>query len=420
MRVGFGCRVLGVRMVAALLAGCSGSVGTTPIPGPSAPPPTRPCTTSSERARSGNHGYESLFSFNEFPDGRAPAAGLISANGLLYGTTSIGGKGTSGPCGLCGTVYSISTSGNQKVLYTFTGGSNGATPSSGLTSLKGVLYGTTFYGAKSGEVHKCYHAGCGTVFDVTASGAESVLHAFEGGSDGSAPMGELLALNGTLYGTTTGEPFGKGTIFSLTTSGHEQVVYRFKGALSDGAAPMGNLVLVKGEFYGVTNQGGAANVGTVFALNPSGKEQILHSFHHSEGDYPMDGLVALNGLLYGTTSAHGPHGRGTVYSITTGGEFHVVYSFGGKGDGALPYASLVVVNGALYGTTHGGGVHRHGTVFKLCPSGSESVLHSFGPSPDGIRPWAPLTNVNGVLYGTTAGGGQDQSYGDGTVFRISP
>ncbi|MGA8099568.1 MAG: choice-of-anchor tandem repeat GloVer-containing protein, partial [Candidatus Cybelea sp.] len=65
-------------------------------------------------------------------------------------------------------------------------------------------------------------------------------------------------------------------------------------------------------------------------------------------------------------------------------------------------------------------VHRHGTIFKLCPSGSESVLHSFGPSPDGVRPWAPLTDVNGVLYGTTAGGGQSQSYGDGTVFRISP
>ncbi len=413
-------RVVGFLAAATFVAGCSASPG---FQGSNAIPQGAP---SFAHALNTDNGYMSLFSFDNFPTGRAPLAGLIFANGTLYGVTSSGGTGEPGACGLCGTVYSMSTTGSQTVLYTFKGRPNGAFPYAGLTSLNGVLYGTTFYGGNGGE-HKCFKSepnpGCGTVFELRPSGRERVLHAFEGGSDGSAPMGELLALNGKLYGTTTGEPFGHGTVFALSRSGREQVLYRFAGGPNDGSLPLGNLISVKGTLYGVTDEGGSSGAGTVFALSPSGQERILHSFNSSEGDYPRGGLALLNGTFYGTTSADGPHKRGTVYSITPGGEFHVIHSFKGyrAGDGAFPYDSLVAVNGALYGTTYKGGTRGDGAIFKLTPSGAESVLHSFGRPADGTHPWAALTYANGVLYGTTARGGkQGQSRDNGTVFRLSP
>ncbi|MGA8325772.1 MAG: hypothetical protein WB757_06785 [Candidatus Cybelea sp.] len=50
--------------------------------------------------------------------------------------------------------------------------------------------------------------GDGTVFSVTPSGIEAVLYSFSGGSDGKNPESGLIDVNGTLYGTT---PYGGGS-----------------------------------------------------------------------------------------------------------------------------------------------------------------------------------------------------------------
>src|SRR5271155_2101682 len=67
------------------------------------------------------------------PDGANPSAGLISANGLLYGTTAYGG-----PSG-DGTVFSIDpASGAETVLYSFSL-PDGAVPKGSLVYYRSLL-----------------------------------------------------------------------------------------------------------------------------------------------------------------------------------------------------------------------------------------------------------------------------------------
>jgi uncharacterized repeat protein (TIGR03803 family) len=162
-----------------------------------------------------------LHSFGGSSDGANPLGGLIEVNGTLYGTTVGGGAGEACPSSGCGTVYAMTTSGNESVLYTFAGGSDGLKPQSGLIDVKGTLYGTTRYGG-GGECQGQY-AGCGTVYSISTSGSESVLYSFAGGTDGMYPQATVLEHDGTLYGTTAfgGTPRNKpanccGTVFALT------------------------------------------------------------------------------------------------------------------------------------------------------------------------------------------------------------
>jgi uncharacterized repeat protein (TIGR03803 family) len=367
--------------------------------------------------------YSVLYSFKGGNDGRDPHAGpLIKVKGTLYGTTVYGG----GPCqARCfgGTVFAITTSGGETVLHSFEVASKDSkNPRAGLIDVTGTLYGTTIHGGRA----SCY---CGTVFKVTLSGAETVLHSFAGEPDGFNPDAGLLNVNGTLYGTTfNGGTAGAGTVFAITTSGKETVLHSFAGT-PDGAHSYAGLINVNGTLYGTTVHGGTDGDGTVFTITTSGAETVLYSFKGGSGDgkYPTQAaLLDVNGTLYGTTARGGTNSRGTVFSITTSGKETVLHSFGGSDDGALPYGGLLDVNGTLYGTTSNGGsgsclqygnVHGCGTVFKTTTSGKETVLHSFGGSGDGKYPYAGLINVNGTLYGTTTAGGAKNA---GAVFSLSP
>jgi uncharacterized repeat protein (TIGR03803 family) len=138
-----------------------------------------------------------LHSFTGGSDGSRPSTNLIYANGLLYGTTAQGGV-----CGYssdgCGTVFSISTSGKETVIYRFTGGADdGATPVSGLIEVNGTFYGTTLLG---GDVRYC---DCGTVYSITKSGKEKMM--LRAASIGAGPAAALVNVDGTMYGTTTGD-----------------------------------------------------------------------------------------------------------------------------------------------------------------------------------------------------------------------
>jgi uncharacterized repeat protein (TIGR03803 family) len=309
----------------------------------------------------------------------------------------------------------------------------------GLTYLKGTLYGTTSEGGASG----CFRdAGCGTVYSITPSGTETVLHSFKGRKDGSNPYARLVVRNGTLYGTTRlrggscVRPYSScGAVFSITPSGHETVLYGFAGP-PDGSSPEARLLNVNGTFYGTTDEGGSVGTycprgcGTVFSITPGGKEKVLYSFRNgTDGAFPNAGLIDVNGTLYGTTSeggGGGAYGDGTVFSITLGGKETVLHSFAGSpADGADPEAGLTNVSGTLYGTTWSGGATCTfisggcGTVFKITTAGTETVLHRFfansTSSPDGANPKAGLLNVNGTLYGTTYQGGAFA----GTVFSTT-
>jgi uncharacterized repeat protein (TIGR03803 family) len=417
-------------ILAAVVAGCgSGSVPLSPSP---AGPSTSLRMTGAQRARV-RAAYSLLYSFKSglTGDGRDPHAGpLIKVNGVLYGTTVYGGGKCPARC-YGGTVFAITTSGSEKVLYSFETSPkhDGKNPRSGVVDVAGTLYGTTVKGGAT----SCY---CGTAFKVTLSGAETVLHSFAGEPDGFGPEYGLLDVGDTLYGITArGGANNDGTVFTITTSGKERVLHSFGSFAGDGVLPQSALINVKGTLYGTTFNGGAncssiGGCGTVFKLTPSGTETVIYSFKggKADGKSPAQApLLDVNGTLYGTTEYGGTRNRGTVFSITTAGKETVLHSFGRSGDGVLPYGGLLDVDGTLYGTTSNGGsvqcgvrygdVHGCGTVYKTTTTGEETVLHSFGEPHDGRYPYQGLVDVNGTLFGTTTAGG---AHGAGIVFTISP
>jgi uncharacterized repeat protein (TIGR03803 family) len=195
---------------------------------------------------------------------------LIQVGNLIYGETLTGGGSGCNGVG-CGTVFSITTAGDESVVYAFKGGKDGETPERGLLAIGKTLYGTTYAGGGSG----CSgNLGCGTIFSLTTKGKETVLHPFVG-TDGAHPRAGLLDVSGTLYGTAEFGGVladcggtGCGSVYSFAPDGsHFSTVYNFQGG-TDGCFPTGVLSTVGGIFYGTTEQCGdlKANAGTVYKL----------------------------------------------------------------------------------------------------------------------------------------------------------
>lgn len=430
---------------AALFAGCIG---------PAAPPISAPGATTQTSARASSRtdprrtttsSYEVLYRFSRSADGGRPEGSLLAVNGMLYGTTRFGGGGA---CNNydgtgCGTVYRLDPkSGRKKRLYSFGGGgADGAYPNGSLIDVNGTLYGTTMGGGGG-----CGSSdGCGTVFSISTTGMETVLHSFDNKSDGRLPSAGLIDVNGTLYGTTAGGGSCCGTVYSVSTSGSEKVVYNFRGHTDDdGGDPQADLIDVKGTLYGTTAYGGSSDDGTVYSVTTTGSENVLHSFTGSpDGATPSSGLIDLRGTLYGTTPSGGnalcyevSYTCGIVYSISTSGKEKVFYTFSPANDyggGAAPSAGLVNVNGILYGTAPVGGNGYGcydigcGVVYSLTTTAQETVLHVFNGGADGARPDSTMIDVDGTLYGTTPyGGGSNcpktgtRHSGCGTVFALTP
>jgi uncharacterized repeat protein (TIGR03803 family) len=164
----------------------------------------------------------------------------------------------------------------ETVLYSFTGGDDGADPTTGLTEgSDGYLYGTTSAAGANGSG--------GTVFKITTAGVLTVLHSFMNGTftDGSVPSGVIQGADGSFYGVTAyGGATGNGTIFKITPTGTETVLYSFVNGLGDGFNPSGNLIqATNGSFYGTAPSGGAYGDGVIFEIAPSGQESVLYSFN---------------------------------------------------------------------------------------------------------------------------------------------
>ena len=198
----------------------------------------------------------------KYGGGVDPQSALLNVNGTLYGTTSETHPCHRDRCGY-GTVFSVSAAGVKTTLYRFKGGaSDGAYPYAPLIDVDGTLYGTTLRGGGSG----CNGDGCGTVFSISTSGSEKMLYSFQGGSDGAGPASALIEVDSTLYGTTLfgggygycgggTDTSGCGTVYSISPNGSESVLHAFKG-IPDGAEPDTPPTAVNGTLYGVTPQGG--------------------------------------------------------------------------------------------------------------------------------------------------------------------
>ena len=355
-----------------------------------------------------------LYQFRSGPGGINPYAGVVrDTKGNLYGTTYNDGAFASG------TVFRITPAGKEKVLHSFsqTDG-DGAFPWYGTLARdsSGNLYGTTITGGIKGQL--C----CGTVFRVTASGEETVLYRFNGiDGDGFPQDGVVRDSSGNLYGTTqNGGPNNAGTVFKVDPTGKKTALYSFTGS-ADGAYPMAGVVLdAKGNLYGTTSGGGSSSyAGTVFKVDPTGKETVLYTFTGSnDGGIPEAGVIRdSHGNLYGTTYSGGTDGLGTVFKVNTQGQETVLHNFAGTNDGWLPLGGSLVRDSAgnLYGTTPQGST-SFGVVFKIDPKGNETIIHNFSGK-DGKIPYGTLVlDKAGNLYGTASEGG---AYGGGVIFKLT-
>jgi uncharacterized repeat protein (TIGR03803 family) len=281
-------------------------------------------------------------------DGASPYAGLVlDTAGNLYGTA------TTSVLAPYGTVFKIDTADNFMVLHTFTGADGAGPAGDLIIAAGNLYGTTGGGGSGACPDLAGFVAPCGTVFKVDiTSGNATVLYSFKRGSDGGNPLAGLLMDGATnLYGTTitggsgtsgtcsgeTGLP-GCGTVFKLDASGNETVLYSFKGG-SDGALPYAGLVMdALGNLYGTTSEGGpgactgrnqvVVGCGIVFKLDPAGNETVLHSFTGgSDGAFPLYGHLVMDttGNLYGTASSGG---FGTT---NAGGPCTVVGGLGGCG-----------------------------------------------------------------------------------------
>ena len=324
----------------------------------------------------------------------------------------------------------------RQVLYSFSGGADGATPYAALISdVAGNLYGTTSGDSTTGN---------GNVFMLSPSATTpwpiTVLHSFSG-PDGEGPRAAVVAdAAGNLYGTALlGGGSGSGDVFMLTRSATAPwpttVLYSFTGG-TDGGLPQAPLILdAGGNLYGTTTKG----AGTVFMLTRSAAtpwpETVLYSFGGGADGADPNGLIAdATGNLYSTTIGGGigcgVSGCGTIFMLTRAAKAPwpktLLYSFTGGNDGSGPQSGLVADSGGnFYGTTYsggpgGGGISPSGVVYKLTPAANapwpQSVLYSFTGRNDGGNPYdALLIDTSGAMYGTTVYGGTSNS---GTVFKL--
>jgi uncharacterized repeat protein (TIGR03803 family) len=353
---------------------------------------------------------------------------VLGSDGNLYGTTAEGGTASFNPAG---TVFKVTPDGTVTVLYSFLGGPDGGQPAGPLIEgLDGNFYGVTSIGGGPGLGPG--GKGYGTVFKITPSGVETVLYAFQNGSDGGNPSGALVQdPDGNLYGLAgSGGISNYGTLFKVTPSGVETPLYTFQGA-SDGASPGPGLVLGSdGNFYGTTASAGASSCGTssycgtVFKVTPAGVETTLHEFAGGQDGNDSDSqlIQGRDGNFYGTTEGGGSGNWGTVFKITPDGVESVLYAFDKGASGGLPGTPLIQgSDGNFYGTTTVGGAYGLGTLFKITPSGVLTTLYSFqgnltGLTPsNGIYPGSLVVGSDGTFYGTTSGGG---AIGAGTIFKF--
>lgn len=318
------------------------------------------------------------------------------------------------------------------VIHAFSGGTDGANPSAGLTiDGAGNLYGTTSLGGsdRDGGVFRLKPLGSGWVL--------SSLHTFTGGADGASPMSRVIfGPDGALYGTNLGTGPEGGVVYKLTVPAnpcvaascpwHLTVLHQFVPA-SDGGSPEGDVTFDSaGNLYGTADAGGPYNMGTVWEVTPSGTFSVLYTFGSSgmqDASGPWGGVdVGPDGNLYGTTTGGGAFGFGSVFKLTRSGSGWSesrIYDFQAGSQGEYPHSGIAFdASGNLYGSTESGGGSGGGTLFKLTPAQGGwtfSILQSLSGR-DGPDHATLTADSSGDLFGTTLLDGANSA---GNVFILT-
>src|SRR5579859_1189124 len=366
-----------------------------------------------------------IYSFSGGTDGITPAGGLVlDSNGNLYGVTQSGGANAAG------TVFKLSPSSGiwtKTLLYSFDPvyGDVYYPVSNLVFDAKGNLYGLSWQGGAQ-------HAG--GIFEVSpgSNGTwnEKIIYSFAGGIDVISGQ-SLLTIDGA--GNLFGYRYALyGSIFELEAASNgtwtEKILHTFSGG-NDGFVQYGPQLSVdsSGNLYGQAS-GGPHDFGIVFKLvrgaNGSWIEKILHTFRGgADGSAGVGSPIMpdANGNLFGASTWN-------VFELVPGSNGtwteKVLHTFTGGSDGAFPESGLTMdASGNLYGTTNEGGAHR-GTVIEITPATNgtwtERILHTFKPTGgDGVYPFSLTLAMDkqGNLYGTTQSGGTSNF---GVVFEETP
>lgn len=379
-------------------------------------------------------------------------------SGILYGVTA---AGNASRCNLgCGTIFELTRASGggwtQTTLHTFTGG-DGAWPQTGLLLDKaGNIYGATYFGGASAN---CLGQGCGVVFklsrDSRGNWAETVLHSFSGGEDGSNPTALAFGASGSLVGATSfgGNTalcggIGCGILFQLSPAAggvwRETRLINFGGGVH-GQNPLGILLDSSGNIFGTAKGGiiesacGGGYCGIVFEASDGAagwKESIIHTFHGFDGSRPNPSLTwGAAGQIYGTTYLGGTAcarpGCGTIFQLSfQNGAWNetIVHNFTDQSDGEFPTDGLLFdAKGNLYGGTAYGDnilgcnpfqIGACGQIFQLSSSSGSWQVTAEYSAPGFVTPVGDLL-VDGS--GTVFGAACDEYYfNGGSIFEIAP
>ena len=356
---------------------------------------------------------------------------------FFYSTSPVGGTSNQG------TVFSITRNGDVKVLYSFTGKSDGGGPRGGLAlGNDGYLYGTTPSGGDYGV---------GTIFKISRSGGSpEPVYSFRSGKivpppgRGEQPTQQQImdaagaypstapvqAADGNLYGVTGFAASGGGTIYRISPSGAFKCLYLFKStdAATVGGFPASLSVGLDGNLYGTTWAGGL-KTGTVFQFNPaSATLKTIYIFKNTaeeaDGSQSWGVILGSDGVLYGTTANGGPSYRGVVFSLTLSGQYKILHAFTGNASNPVsgvvevPQQGIVSGNFApqknyLYGTSalNYSVVSRfiNGIIYRISMDGKDySVVYNFDGTTGAGPAIAPVLGRDFDLYGLASGGGAHQ------------
>lgn len=325
--------------------------------------------------------------------GWAPEGTLCAApNGMLYGTTNLGGTGAIA----AGTLFKIDPgSGAFTKLIDFDMNNGGFCWSGMVVGPDGKLYGASYAGGSGGSIFKL----------DPSDDSYSILRLLNQSTDGGG-VNNLLTFdsNGLIYGACNlGGANSAGTLFRYDPVNDVYTkLHDFDGA-ANGKTPYGRLCLASdGWLYGTTFSGGSSNQGIFFKLNPADQTFVkIFDFTGTNGQSPWNGpLEVAPDLLYGSITSGGAGGSGLIYRyVPSTSTWTTAHAFGFAESGTHFGNLCIGIDGRMYGMGASGGTNFQGSIYSFNPTNNGvTILHSFLDATDGYSPRGDL-----IPYGLATG-----------------